>query len=79
MLATLALCALASALVGRWWTLLLPVALIVGVFGAGLSRSLYAQVPEDIQAGIAFGAGFGLILGAVLVLARHHWCGSPGR
>lgn len=53
------------------WTLLLPVALIVGVFAAGLSSWFYERVPEDIQAGIVFGASFGLLTGALALLARH--------
>jgi hypothetical protein len=48
-LAALAACVLVPALIGRSWTLLLPVALIVGVVGAGLSRWYHERVPEDIQ------------------------------
>ncbi|HEX2460038.1 MAG TPA: hypothetical protein VHJ58_07795 [Vicinamibacterales bacterium] len=70
-LVTFAACAAIPALVGRLWTLLLPVALIVGVFAAGLSSWFYERVPEDIQAGIVFGASFGLLTGALALLARH--------
>jgi hypothetical protein len=70
-LATFATCAIIPAVVGRMWTLLLPVALIVGVFAAGLSSWFYERVPEDIQAGIVFGAAFGLLAGALALLARH--------
>lgn len=33
-LAVLALCIIAGALIGRWWSLLLPIALIAAVYGA---------------------------------------------
>ena len=48
----------------------LPVALIVVVLGASLSTWYYERVPEDIQAGVLFGAFLGLILGAVALLVR---------
>ena len=67
-LATFAACAVIPAIVGRPWTLLLPVALIVGVVAAGLSSWVYERVPEDIQAGIFIGAGFGLVASGVLLL-----------
>ena len=69
-LATLALCVLFAALIGRWWTLILPVALIVAVLSAAFSSWYYERVPEDVQAGIALGAFCGLVLGAVVLLAR---------
>ena len=59
-----------AALVGRWWTLLLPAALIAAVLGAGFSDSFYKSVPEDIQAGVVFGAVIGLVGGVVAVRAR---------
>jgi hypothetical protein len=62
-LATFAACAVIPAVVGRPWTLLLPVALIVGVLAAGLSSWVYERVPEDIQAGIFIGAASGSWLG----------------
>jgi hypothetical protein len=69
-LATLALCVVVAALVGRWWTLLLPVALIAGVFIAGLSDAFYSRVPEDVQAGVVVGASFGLVLATLVLLVR---------
>jgi hypothetical protein len=69
-LATFAACAVIPAVVGRPWTLLLPVALIVSVLAAGLSSWVYERVPEDIQAGIFIGAGCGLVAGTLALLAR---------
>jgi hypothetical protein len=68
---TLAVCVLVPALVGRFWTLLLPVALLMGVLLAGLSDGFYSRVSEDIQAGIFFGAVLGLVLGSLVLLVRH--------
>jgi hypothetical protein len=70
-LATFAACAVIPAVVGRPWTLLLPVALIVVVLAAGLSSWIYERVPEDIQAGIFIGAAFGLVAGVLALLTRH--------
>jgi hypothetical protein len=70
MLATLAGCVVIAALIGRWWALLLPVALIAAVLIAALSNWYYEGVPEDIQAGVLFGAFFGLMLGALALLVR---------
>jgi hypothetical protein len=77
--ATLALYVVVAALVGRWWTLLVPVALIAGVLVAGLSDSFYSRVPEDVQAGVVFGASFGLVLAILVLLARELIARHRGR
>jgi hypothetical protein len=69
-LLVLAGCVLLSALVGRWWTLAVPVVVAAAVFALSLDNDLYARVPEDIQAAVVFGATYGLALGAVALLVR---------
>jgi hypothetical protein len=69
-LVTLGLCVLIAALVGRWWALLVPVGLIAAVLGFGFIDWYYERVPEDIQAGVVFGASVGLVLGAVALTVR---------
>jgi hypothetical protein len=70
-LAVMCLCAFFSALVGRWWTLALPVVLAAAVFATMPMESYYERAPEDVQAGVLFGAACGLVLAAAL-LARHY-------
>jgi hypothetical protein len=71
-LAVMCLCALFSALVGRWGTLALPVVLVGAVFALAPLVSFYERTPEDIQAGVVFGAAYGLVLAAVALLVRHY-------
>jgi hypothetical protein len=71
-LAVMCVCALFSALVGRWWTLALPVVLVGAVFALEPLDSFYERTPEDIQAGVVFGAAYGLVLAAVALLVRHY-------
>jgi predicted membrane protein len=71
-LAVMCLCALFSTLVERWWTLALPVVLVGAVFALAPLDSFYERTPEDIQAGVVFGAAYGLVLAAVALLVRHY-------
>jgi len=71
-LIVMSLCALFSALVGRWWTLALPVVLAGAVFAATPIGSYYERTPENVQAGVVFGAAYGLVLAAAVLLARHY-------
>jgi hypothetical protein len=66
----LSVCVLFAAVVGRWWTLVLPFVLAGSVFALSLNDGLYSRVPEDIQAGIVFGATYGLVLAIVALLVR---------
>lgn len=69
-LLVLAGCVVVSVLVGRWWTLGLPVSLAAAVFALSLNNGLYARVPEEIQAAVVFGAAYGLVLAAIALLVR---------
>jgi hypothetical protein len=66
------LCVLFSVLVGRWWTLALPVVLAGAVLSLTQVEALYERIPEDVQAGVWFGATFGIVLAAVALLVRHY-------
>ena len=66
------LCALFSALVGRWWTLALPVVLASAVLGLTRIEAYYERIPEDVQAGVWFGATYGLVVAAAALLVRHY-------
>jgi predicted PurR-regulated permease PerM len=70
-LVIIALCVLFSALVGRWWTLGLPLA--VGVLAIALTPMdwYYERTPEDVQAAVVFGAACGLVAAGAVLLARH--------
>ena len=65
------LCVLFSALVGRWWTLALPVVLAGAVLSLTQVEAFYERIPEDVQAGVWFGATFGIVLAAVALLVSH--------
>jgi ABC-type glycerol-3-phosphate transport system permease component len=52
-LAVMCLCALSSALVGRWWTLALPVVLVGAVFALAPLDSFYERTPEDVQGALS--------------------------
>jgi hypothetical protein len=41
------------------------------VFALAPLDSFYERTPEDIQAGVVFGAAYGLVLAAVALLVRH--------
>lgn len=64
------LCVAFSAIVGRWWTLVLPVALAAAVFALSLVDAFYERTPEDMQAAVVFGATYGLALPAVALALR---------
>ena len=70
-LTVMSLCALLSALVGRWWTLAVPVALAGVVLAVTPIDWYYERTPEDVQARVLFGAAYGLVLAAAALLARH--------
>ena len=57
---------------GRWWTLALPVLLAGAVFALMPVESYYERTPEDVQAGVFFGAMWGLALAAAALLVRHY-------
>jgi hypothetical protein len=78
-LTVVCLCVLFSALVGRWWTLALPVVLAGAVLLLTQVEALYERIPEDVQAGIWFGAAFGTVLAAAVLLVRHYIGPRPGR
>jgi hypothetical protein len=67
----IASCVAFSALVGRWWTLGLPLAV------AGVAIVLtpmdwyYERTPEEVQAAVFFGAACGLLASGAVLLARH--------
>jgi hypothetical protein len=69
---TLLVCVVFSAVVGRWWALLLPAVLGIGVLALAQIDWYYARVPEDIQAGVFTGAMSGLLaaIGAVTLRQR---------
>lgn len=71
-LAVICLCVLFSALVGRWWTLALPVVLAGAVLALMPIKSYYERTPEDVQAGVLFGATYGLVFAAVALFVRHY-------
>jgi hypothetical protein len=60
-----------SVIVGRWWTLALPVVLAAAVFALMSIDAFYERTPEDVQAGVLFGAVYGLGLAATALLVRH--------
>ncbi len=64
-------CVLLAAIVGRFWTLLLPVALILGVLVLGLSDRFYSSVSEDTQIAVFFGGVLGLLISAPVLFGRH--------
>jgi hypothetical protein len=66
------LCVLFSALVGRWWTLALPLVLAGAVFALTSSEGYYERIPEDVQAAVWFGATYGLVLATAALLVRHY-------
>ena len=70
-LGILALCVLFSTFVGRWWTLGLPLAVAGVAIALTPIDSYYEHTPEDIQAALVFGAAFGLVASAAVLLARH--------
>jgi uncharacterized membrane protein YhhN len=72
MLAVTGLCVLFSAVVARWWTLALPVVIAGAVLALMPIDAYYERTPEDIQAGILFGAVYGLIIAAAALLVRHY-------
>jgi hypothetical protein len=55
--------------VARGWTLAVPL-LVAGVLALSLDTDLYSRVPEDLQAGIFFGASLGVAFGGFLLIAR---------
>jgi drug/metabolite transporter (DMT)-like permease len=69
-LVILALCVLFSTVVGRWWTLGLPLAV------AGVAIALtpidwyYEHTPEDVQAALVVGAACGLVASSAALLTR---------
>ena len=67
----LALCVLFSALVGRWWALVLPVAVAAVALALTPIDWYYEHTPEDVQAAIVFGAVCGLVASGAVLLARH--------
>jgi predicted membrane protein len=71
-LTVICLCVLFSAVVGRWWTLALPVVLAGAVFALMPIDSYYERTPEDVQAGVLFGAVWGLALAAAALLVRQY-------
>lgn len=71
-LAVICLCVLFSAVVGRWWTLALPVGFACAVFALMPIEPYYERTPEDVQAGVLFGAMYGLVLAAAALLVRHY-------
>lgn len=71
-LTVMCVCVLFSALVGRWWTLALPVVLAGAVFALMPIEAYYERTPEDVQAGVVFGATYGLVLAAAALLVKHY-------
>jgi predicted membrane protein len=72
MFAVMSLCVLVSALVGRWWTLAMPLVIAGAMLAAMPIDSYYERTPEDVQAGVVLGAAYGLALAAVALLVRHY-------
>jgi hypothetical protein len=70
-LTVVCICVAFSAVVGRWWTLVLPVALGAAIFGLASIDAFYERTPEDVQAAVLFGAVYGLGLAAAALLVRH--------
>jgi hypothetical protein len=70
-LAVACLCVLFSALVGRWLTLALPAVLAGAVLSLTQVEAFYERIPEEIQAGVWFGATLGIVLAAAALLVSH--------
>jgi drug/metabolite transporter (DMT)-like permease len=71
-LTIMSLCVLFAALVGRWWTLVLPVVFVGAALAVMPIDWYYERTPEDVQAGVVFGAAGGLFLASVTLLARRY-------
>jgi hypothetical protein len=52
--------------------LALPVVLVGAVFALAPLDSFYERTPEDVQAGVVFGAASGLVLAAAGLLVRRY-------
>ena len=59
-----------SAIIGRWWTLALPVILAAGVLGLASIDAFYERTPEDVQYSLVMGGTLGLGLAAAAILIR---------
>ena len=69
-LVVVCLSVLFSLLVDRWWTLALPLVVGGAVIALSSIDSCYERTPEDFQAGLLFGAAYGLVLAAAVLLVR---------